>query len=124
MLQNPYQKYVNNSIYTMTPLQGVIALYSKAENEINKAIYYIENKKIEEASNSIIKVQNIVEGLGSVLEKGIEISDDLSRMYEFFIAELTQANISKDIEKLKKLLPLFADLKDAFTQISKQNVTL
>ena len=35
---NPYQKYMQQSVTTMTPAQLLIALYDKAITEINKAI--------------------------------------------------------------------------------------
>ncbi len=119
-MNNPYQKYVNSSISTMTPMQAVIALYAKAEQEIQKAIYYIDNKQIPNANASIVKVQDIILGLQSVLQKGLEISENLNDMYDFFLRELMRANISKDTEILKSLLPFIRELKDAFTQISKK----
>ena len=40
VLQNPYQKYMQQNVTTMTPGQLVVALYDKAITELNKAILW------------------------------------------------------------------------------------
>ncbi len=117
---NPYQQYVQQSVTTMSPAQMLIALYDKAEQELNKAIYYIENKNLEKASKSIMKVQDIVAMLDSSLKMKYEVAENLASLYEFFMDQLIKANTTKDIEIIKPLIPFFADLKDAFTQINRK----
>ena len=119
-MMNPYQQYKQQSITTMSPAQMLIALYDKAEQETNKAIYYIDNNQTEKASNSIMKVQDIVAYLESSLKMQYEIAENLSALYQFFFDQLLKANVTKDTEILKSLLPFFADLKDAFTQINRK----
>ncbi|HOV41506.1 MAG TPA: flagellar export chaperone FliS [Oscillospiraceae bacterium] len=122
MLNNPYQKYMQQSVSTMTPLQLVIALYDKAEQELQKAIYYIENKDYANANNSIIKVQNIVSTLDASLKMKYEISENLASLYAYFKERLIQANIKKDTEILKELMPFFKELKESFEEISKKGL--
>ncbi|MFA5659479.1 MAG: flagellar export chaperone FliS [Oscillospiraceae bacterium] len=119
-MNNPYQQFMKQSVSTMTPAEMLIALYDKAEQEINKAIIYIDNKDYGKASTSILKVQDIVAMLDSSLKMKYEVSENLASLYDFFSKQLITANISKDTEILKPLIPLFADLKDAFTQISRK----
>lgn len=120
MIANPYQQYVNQSISTLTPMQAVIALYDKAEHEINKAIYYIENKQMDKANDSIKKARNIVISLNQNLNMKYDISNNLAQLYDYFNHELLQANIHKDTETLKSLLPFFNNLKEAFTEINRK----
>ena len=101
MMQNPYQKYMNQVVTTMTPAQLLIALYDKAITELNKAILYIEDKNIPKAHNSIVRVSEIVDALDASLKEKYEISDNLAALYEFFREQLVQANIKKDPEILK-----------------------
>ena len=103
---------MQQSVATMTPVQLLIALYDKAEQELNKAVYYIENNQIENASKSIIKVQDIVAMLDGSLKMKYEVSDNLTSLYQFFTEQLIQANIHKDISVIKSLIPFFTDLKD------------
>ena len=120
MIANPYQQYVNQSISTLTPLQAVIALYDKAEQEINKAIYYIENKQMDKANDSIKKTLNIVNALKGNLDMNYSISNDLAQFYDFFNDKLVEANIHKDIDVLKSLIPFFKNLKEAFSEINRK----
>ena len=48
----------------------------------------------------------------------IPISKNLDSLYEFFNRQLIEANVKKDVEIIKELLPMFGDLKDAFSQIA------
>lgn len=120
MIANPYQQYINQSISTLTPVQAVIALYDKAEQETNKAIYYVENKQMDKANDSIKKVQNIVMSLNANLNMNYDMSKNLAQLYEYINHSLFEANVHKDIEILKSLLPFFKDLKEAFTEISRK----
>ena len=103
--QNPYQKYMQQTVTTMTPGQIVVALYDKAITELNKAIYFIEEEpSIPKAHNSITRVADIVDILDAHLKEKYEISKNLAAMYQYFRENLIQANVKKDAEILKMLL--------------------
>ncbi|MBR4097035.1 MAG: flagellar export chaperone FliS [Oscillospiraceae bacterium] len=118
--QNPYQKYMQQSVSTMSPGQMVVALYDKAITELNKAIYFIEEEpSIPKAHNSITRVADIVDTLDAHLKEKYEISKNLAAMYQYFRENLIRANVKKDAEILRMLLPFFQELRDAFAQASK-----
>ncbi len=120
MQQNPYQKFMQQSVTTMTPGQLVVALYDKAITELNKAVYYIEDEpSIPKAHNSIIRVLDIVDTLDSHLNEKYEISKSLAAMYQYFRENLTKANVKKDAGILKELIPFFQEIRDAFAEASK-----
>ena len=116
---NPYQKYMQQSVNTMTPAQLLIALYDKAITEINKAIIFIEDKDIPKAHNSITRVSDIVDALDSHLKVKYEISDNLAALYQYFRERLVEANIKKDPEILREILPMITEIRDAFFEASK-----
>lgn len=116
---NPYQKYMQQSVTTMTPGQLVIALYDKAILEMNKAIIFIEDKDIPKAHNSITRASEIVDSLDASLKVKYEISDNLAVLYQYFRERLVEANIKKDPEILKELIPRFQDIRDAFFEANK-----
>lgn len=120
MQQNPYQKFMQQTVTTMTPGQLVVALYDKAITELNKAVYYIEEEpSIPKAHNSIIRVLDIVDTLDAHLKEKYEISKSLASMYQYFRESLTRANIKKDAAILKDLIPFFKEIRDAFAEASK-----
>lgn len=116
---NPYQKYMQQSVNTMTPAQLLIALYDKAITELNKGIIYIEEKDIPKAHNSITRVSEIVDALDANLKVKYEISDSLATLYQYFRERLVEANVKKDTEILKELIPMFQEIRDAFAEASK-----
>ncbi|MDE5576479.1 MAG: flagellar export chaperone FliS [Oscillospiraceae bacterium] len=120
MQQNPYQKFMQQTVTTMTPGQLVVALYDKAITELNKAVYYIEEEpSIPKAHNSIIRVLDIVDTLDAHLKEKYEISKSLASMYQYFRESLTRANVKKDAAILKELIPFFKEIRDAFAEASK-----
>ena len=116
---NPYQKYMQQSVTTMTPAQLLIALYDKAITEINKAIIFIEDKDIPKAHNSIMRASDIIDALDSHLKVKYEISDNLAALYQYFRERLVQANVKKDPEILKEILPMITELRNAFYEAGK-----
>ncbi len=118
-MMNPYQKYMQQSVTTMTPSQLLIALYDKAITELNKAIIFIEEKDIPKAHNSITRVSEIVDTLDANLKVKYEISDNLAALYQYFRERLVEANMKKDAEIIKELIPLFKEIRDAFFEVSK-----
>lgn len=117
-MNNAYSAYKKQSILTLTPMEIVVRLYDEAEKQINKAIIYIDSKDYAGANTSLQKSQNIVNALRSVLDMKIPISTQLDALYDFFNRQLIEANVKKDVEILKQLLPQLAELRDAFAQVA------
>lgn len=120
MPSNPYQKFMEQSVSTMSPVQLIVALFDKSEQELKKAIYYIENNDFENVNKSLTKVQNIVLTLNGSLKMKYEISEQLSALYDYLYEQLVQANIHKDAEIIRQLIPFFSELKDSFVQVGKK----
>ena len=49
----------------------------------------------------------------------IPIANNLEQLYVFFYNEIVKANIHKECSTVKKIIPMVAELRDAFTQISQ-----
>lgn len=120
MITNGYQKFMQQSVNTMTPTQLVVALLEKAENELQKSLYYIERKQYELTNKSLTKVQDIVIMLESSLKMKYEISDGLSSIYEYLRTRIIYANIHKDAETIKEVMPFFSELKETFEEVIKK----
>ena len=120
MQGNPYQKYMQQSVSTMTPVQLLVALYDKSEQELKKAVYYIDAKDYANASKALTKVQSIVSTLDGSLRMKYEVSNNLTALYAYFQERLVEANVKKDVEIVKELLPFFSELKDTFSDVTKK----
>ncbi|MCM1054191.1 MAG: flagellar export chaperone FliS [Bacteroides sp.] len=115
---NPYAAYKKQSVSTMTPIEIVIKLYSETERELNRAAVFIENKNYESANKSLNKSVDLIAALRSVLDVNLPIGKNLDSIYTFLERQIINANVKKDVELIKTLLPMIGELKDAFTQIS------
>ncbi|MDR2532167.1 MAG: flagellar export chaperone FliS [Oscillospiraceae bacterium] len=119
IMGNAYLSYKKQSVTTLTPMEIVVKLYVECERQMNRALFFIEGRDYGNANTALLKAIDIVGALRSVLDLDLSMGKDLDSLYEFFTRELIAANFKKDKEKLKILLPMVGDLRDAFTQISK-----
>lgn len=121
-MSNPYSAYKKQSVSTMTPVEVVIKLYSETERQLAIGISAIESKDIKKAHEALMKAQELIGALRGSLDKDVPISKNLDQLYDFFQRSAANANLNKDAEhaeELKKIIPMIADLSDAFTQISQ-----
>lgn len=121
-MSNPYSAYKKQSVSTMTPVEVVIKLYSETERQLAIGVSAIESKDIKKAHEALMKAQELIGALRGSLDKDVPISKNLDQLYDFFQRSAANANLNKDAEhaeELKKIIPMIADLCDAFTQISQ-----
>ena len=114
---NPYAAYKKQSATTMTPIEIVIKLYSETERELNRSVVFIKEKNYESANNALNKSVDLIAALRSVLDVNLPIGKNLDAIYGFLEKQIIAANVKKDVEIVNSLLPMVAELKDAFTQI-------
>lgn len=115
---NPYAAYKKQSVTTATPMEIVVKLYGEAERQLNRAIMFIEKKDYESANNALSKAQDVIDALRSVLDISLPIGQNLDALYIYFGKQIILANAKKDTQMIKDLLPMLAELRDAFTQVS------
>lgn len=119
MLNNAYKQYQLNSIMTATPQQLTLMLYNGAVKFSNKAIEALECKNIESAHKYNLRVQDIIVELRSSLDFKYPIARDMDQMYEVIIQLFIEANIEKNIEKLKGGRELLVEFKNLWEEIIK-----
>ncbi len=119
-MSNPYSAYKKQSLQTMTPVELIIKMYSETERQLAIAVCAIEEvKDIKKSSDALIKAQEILGALRGALDMSVPISKNLNDLYIFFQQCAMRANIRKDATEIKKIIPMIADLRDAYTQISQ-----
>lgn len=116
---NPYAQYKKQSVETMTPVEVVIRLYSEIEKQCAIGMDFVEKKNFAKSNEAFIKAEDCIDALREALDMSIPISQNLDDLYIFFYKTIVKANISKDLTDLKKVVPMIAELRDAWTQISQ-----
>ena len=123
MAQNPYQKYQQQSVMTMTPGEMLLKLYDEVITQLTAAKQFNEEKDIQKANAAFQKAQKILRYLDQTLDPQYEISASLSALYDYFIRRLVDANLRKDNGPIDEVLPMVAELRDTFAQADKASRT-
>ena len=118
-LANPYQKYKEQSVMTMTCGEMLTQLFDEAIKQLSGALVYLENKDYPAVNNSLLKFQKIIGFLKSSLNYQYEVSSSLDSMYEYFIHRIIQANVKKDSEPINEIIPMIIELKEAFITVER-----
>ncbi len=116
---NPYSTYSEQAILTMTPGELLVKLFDETEKCMNLAIVNIELKNFVNAHNNLMKAQRIVKHLEETLVKGYSFSTDLSKLYDFVLSRLQDANIKKDVALIRDALPIVAELRVTFAECDR-----
>ena len=115
----PYAQYKKQSVETMTPVEVVIRLYSEIEKQCAIGMDFVEKKNYAKSNDAFIRAEDCIDALREALDMSIPISKNLDDLYIFFYKTIVKANVSKDLTDLKKVVPMIAELRDAWTQISQ-----
>lgn len=79
-----YQQYKQQSINTMTKGEMLILLYDEAIKRLIKAEMALKSGEYGLFDESIVRVKDIFRYLTDTLDKKYPISNELSRIYDFF----------------------------------------
>ncbi len=111
---NPYQKYKQQSVMTMTQAEMMIMLYDEVVKQLNVAILTLDKKDFTTVNNSLQKSQRIVNYLRHTLNHDYELAGGLEAIYEYFNYKIIQANVRKNKEPLVEIIPMLKELKETF----------
>lgn len=93
--QNAYNNYRNNVIMTASPQELTLMLYDGALKFCRQAMLAIDEGKIKEAHEYIVRVEDIIEEFQATLDKKYEISSSLDLLYDYIYRRLVEANVQK-----------------------------
>lgn len=122
---NAYSKYQQNQVLSASPEQILLMLFDGAIRFTRQAILALEEENIAGFYHGVSKSMAIITEFSNSLDHTIggEIAENLDALYNFMIRELTQANLHKDMEKLRVVEHLLVDLRGTWGEailINKQ----
>jgi flagellar protein FliS len=119
MLQMHRNKYLETTVQTAAPAQLLIMLCDGAIRFCRKGIEAIQKNDIEEANNSLGRVQEIIHEFIITLDKESPIADGLLKLYDYFLYRLIEANVQKKTEPAEEVLGYLVELKETWVQAAK-----
>ncbi len=116
-------QYQNNQTLTATPEQILIQLYDGAIRFVRQAKMALDEGRGADKAKAISKAVAIVTTFSNTLnrEVGGEIAEELSRLYDFILRELSEVNSSNDAAKLAPVEKILLDLREAFVGAAELN---
>ena len=119
MAFNPYQKYQQQSVMTMTPGEMLTRLYDELIKQLNSFKEFNHQKDYAHANDSLQRAQRILRHLDDTLDHQYEVSQGLSALYDYFIRQSIIANLHKDDAPIDEIIPMIVELRDSFVQADR-----
>ena len=119
MALNPYQKYQQQSVMTMTQGEMLTKLYDEVITQLNFVKQFTQDKDYPAANLASQKAQKILNYLDATLDDQYEISSNLHALYEYFNRRIVEANLTKNNALVDEVLPMIEELRETFIQADR-----
>ncbi len=115
-------RYRQTEVLTTSGVQLIVLLYDAAIKAVELASDGIARRHQPDKARFLGRAVGIVSELSNVLdfERGGEIAKSLYRLYEYMLAEMTQANLHNDASHLAAPLRCLKDMRGAWHQLAQQ----
>ncbi|MDX1778494.1 MAG: flagellar export chaperone FliS [Thermodesulfobacteriota bacterium] len=123
-----FDEYKRNKVITASGVELIIQLYDEIMNNIRLVKPILEKgdklsyDDVKTKSKALNKAVNVITALADSLdmEKGGDISNNLSKLYEFINMRLLNANLNNDPVMLDEAVRVLNELREAWVGIVKQ----
>ncbi len=111
--------YKKMQIETADPAALILMLFDRAIVLLDKAKNEIIEKQYEEKGYSLTKVNEIIAELSGTLdmEKGGEIATSLSRLYNFVMREIIDADTNLNTNAIDNARRIVSELRESWVRI-------
>ena len=111
--------YKKMQIETADPATLILMLYDRAIVLLDKAKNEIIEKQYEEKGHSLTKANEIIAELAGSLdmEKGGEIATSLSRLYNFVMREIIDADTNLNTNAIDNARRIVSELRESWVMI-------
>lgn len=115
-------QHSDGSVAASAPLGLVIRCYSAVIDDLRQAKMLHETGASGALYDKVRHAQDIITELlvGLDYERGGQIAQNLSRIYNFILRELIAIHNSRNTDRYDQLAHILEDLKSAWVQISRQ----
>ena len=118
---------VENDVLAADPHALIAMLFDAAESAIRSAKAHIIAGNIPAKGEAISRAIDIVnQGLLAALdrERGGEVAENLSQIYDYVIRQLRQANLKNDIETLENVETVLGNIGSAWRELGSSEQVL
>lgn len=119
MAVNGYQHYKEQTVNTMTSGEMLNLLFDELLKRLTRSELALENKDYELFDQSIQRSMDIVTYLKNTLNYQYEISNELKRLYDFFLYEFSRIKASRNSALITEIRPLVMELRNSFKEAQR-----
>ncbi len=116
-----YETYKEQGVLTASSVDLVVMLYDEAIKQVKLGGLCIENKDNEQANLHFQKAKRVIMELINSLDFHYEISNDLLKLYEFFLHQISVMNANKDKSDIGRLTALLTDLRQTWSGVARMH---
>ncbi|UBM15661.1 flagellar export chaperone FliS [Bacillus velezensis] len=123
-INNPFAAYQQTSVFTAAPEELTLMLYNGCLRFIKLARQAMKQNNLEAKNENIVKAQNIIQELSITLNREIEISEQMSSIYDYIRRRLIDANVQNNgefLDEAEKLVTEFCDTWKQAMQSERKN---
>ena len=119
---NGYQKYKEQSIYSMSGVELLLLLYDEAIKRLKKAEYALEDHDYGVFEDCIGRTVRIVRYLTSILDMEQPISGEFRHIYEYLFYDLSRIRAGRERRKdeIEKVIHVLQEFRDGFEEAGRQ----
>jgi len=119
MLNNPYAKMQNDTVFTASKEELTLMLYEAGIKFCNLAVMAIEKKDMVKAHEHIVRVEDIIREFQITLDFKYPIANELNNLYNYMHRRMAEANVKKNPEIVKEVLGMFRNFRDTWKEAMK-----
>jgi flagellar protein FliS len=114
--------YQSQTVETASPARLITMLYDGGLRTIAAARTAIDEQRMADAHEQLVKAQAIVTELSASLnmKDGGQIARSLADLYDFCVDRLVRANLEKSTIHLRPVEKILIELRDAWNAMSGQ----
>ncbi len=117
--RNVLKQYLEKDLTSSTPEKLILKLFDGAIGFAKSALFCLGKNDSVNKAKLLNKTVNIVDYLRSCLDfgKGGEIAENLDRVYDYILLQLTEGNLKNDANKIKEAVELLNTIKDGWAEL-------
>ncbi|MBP3198117.1 MAG: flagellar protein FliS [Butyrivibrio sp.] len=116
-----YEKYKENSIFSMSPVELLVLLYDECMKDLRKAHMALEDGDMTMFEEYVGKALKIIRYLINTLDMSVPVSRDLRRLYDYIIYDISKVRASgkRMVDEIPRIIEIIQDLRDGFDGASR-----
>ena len=120
---NIYQKYKEQSVFSMSGAELLNLLYLEADRRLGWAELALEEKNYLKFEKSISRVADIIKYLNSVLDMSYSISRDLRRIYNYLLYDISRIKSGRERQKAEigRIRHILSELREGFEEAANRS---